>query len=93
MGCGGSAGGVRWSHRHDVERDNMNIKVQYADKISIVAVMNSGIENAESHVLTFHAYSDTMKARVLEDIARGVKVNVFLTDDEPHAGEWLEKPL
>jgi hypothetical protein len=41
--------------------------------------------------VTFHAFSDTMKARVLELIAKGnERVLLRVTDETPRTGEWME---
>lgn len=69
----------------------MNIKVQMPEKVSTNALIESGLINGG--VLTFHAYSDEMKARVLELIAKGENVLVSQTDQAPRKGEWIEPHL
>lgn len=75
----------------------MNLKIQLPKAFSLnahVKTMTSTKTAAEQDlVTTFHAYSDTMKARVLEAIAQGEEVIVKPTDDEPRDGEWLEKRM
>ena len=41
--------------------------------------------------LTFHAYSDEMKARVLEQFLKSpAKIGVSFSDESPRNGEWYE---
>jgi hypothetical protein len=68
----------------------MNLKVQRTDDhVTANAMINSGWRR-EGDVLTFIAYSDTMKARVLEKIAAGWPYRVTVTDDPAVDGEWFE---
>lgn len=68
----------------------MNIKVQLPDRISTAALIESGI-HIKGQCVTFHAFSDTMKARVLELIAKGnERVLLRVTDETPRTGEWME---
>jgi hypothetical protein len=68
----------------------MNLKVQRTDDaVTTTAMINSGWRQ-EGDVLTFHAYSDTMKARVLEKIAAGWPYRVTITDEKAVDGEWFE---
>lgn len=72
----------------------MNIKVQLPNRRPTVeAFTESGFENARVNVLTFHAFSDTMKARLLEYIAKGEVVWVQPTEEPFRTGEWLEPPM
>lgn len=64
-----------------------NIKVQVPG-----ASTSSGIPK-EGEVLTFMAFSDNMKARVLEWIASGDTIVVTLTDEPVRTGEWYEPPF
>lgn len=68
----------------------MNLKVQRTDDhLTAAALINSGWRK-DGDVLTFIAYSDTMKARVLEKIAAGWPYRVTVTTDKPVDGEWFE---
>ena len=71
----------------------MNLKIQLPDKITGAAFINQGIlsDFNKGRCLTFHAFSDTMKARVLEMIAQGEKVTVSVTNEAPKTGEWMEE--
>jgi hypothetical protein len=69
----------------------MNIKVQLPDKVSANSMIESGIKS--EGILTFHAYSQEMKARVLEMIAKGERVIVKPCEEPRRNGEWLEKPM
>jgi hypothetical protein len=66
------------------------IKVQIIGAISTKSIVNSGFDKIQ-HPLTFHAYSDTMKARVLESYLKYPdKFVLSFTDETPCAGEWYE---
>lgn len=70
----------------------MNLKVQFTDgRRSIAGLINSGLTS--EGVLTFHAYSDTMKARLLEKMAHGYPIKVFPTNEKPRNGEWFEPKM
>lgn len=74
----------------------MNIKVQLFGKTSTNAQINSGIESDfEKNPLTFIAFSDTMKARVLENFLKSpLKIGISIyDDDDPKTGEWHEKAI
>ena len=71
----------------------MNLKVQYLDEMQLVPIPDSDPPNWETHVLTFHAINSTTKALILHDIARGEKVRVTETDEEPREDLWIEKPM
>ena len=68
----------------------MNLKVQRTDDhVTAAAMINSGYRR-DGDVLTFIAYSDTMKVRVLEKIASGWPYRVTVTTDRAVDGEWFE---
>jgi len=69
------------------------IKVQLPGRTSIQAIVNARYDGKDENYsgdLTFHAYSDEMKARVLEQIAKGLQAVLTEVQDEPRDGEWLE---
>lgn len=76
------------------KENTMNLIVQLPDEFSLQAHVRQGISTKQSAddclYTTFYAYSDEMKSRVLELIARGHHVAVHMTEDEPCDGEWLE---
>jgi hypothetical protein len=66
------------------------IKVQIIGGISTKSIVKSGFDKIQ-HPLTFHAYSDAMKARVLESYLKNPdKFVLSFTDETPCAGEWHE---
>jgi hypothetical protein len=69
------------------------IKVQFLGTATEDSIAEFGIE-ATIHPLTFHAYSDEMKARVFENmVALGteeIEIAVSFTDAAPRTGEWHE---
>jgi hypothetical protein len=68
------------------------LKVQRTDgQITANALVSSGFPKP-GHVLTFIAYSNEMKARILEQIANGAPYRAFATNDKPRNGEWFELP-
>ena len=68
----------------------MNIKVQIINGASVKSVVESGFEDAQNP-LTFHAFSDTMKARILENFLKSpAQIAISLTDEAPRIGEWHE---
>lgn len=72
------------------------IKVQIVGGVSTKSAIESGFD-ATQHPLTFHAYSDTMKARILESYLKNPdKIVLSLTDEIARDGEWhepiVEKP-
>lgn len=76
-------------HRH-----KMNIKCQMPIGYkSTNSLIESGIESDDTRVVTFHAFSPSFKAAVLERIASGTKIKTMLTTDEPRSGEWLEEEM
>lgn len=67
------------------------IKVQVIGAVSTKSAIESGIE-ATVEPLTFHAYSDRMKARVLESfLVSGGTIGLSFTDEFPREGEWHEE--
>jgi len=71
---------------------SQNVKVQLPSRYPSDRVLLTRIPEV-GEVFTFHAFSDAMKARVLELIASGQNVVVSLTDENPRTGEWFEKPI
>lgn len=67
-----------------------NIKVQIPNAISSASILESGTKGIENKMLTFHAFSDKMKACVLERIAAGDKLIISITNEAPRVGEWME---
>ena len=71
----------------------MIIKVQLPKtSISVSSILESGLPK-ENQRLTFLAYSNEMKARVLELIASGKDVLVASYDGPKRDGEWFEDSL
>lgn len=69
----------------------MKIKVQILDYVSSSATINSGIKK-ENEVVTFIAFSDTMKARILENFLKSpLKIGISIFDGEAKTGEWHEE--
>lgn len=67
----------------------MNIKVQIDNVLSAKSLLASGIENAHKPV-TFIAYSDAMKARVLQRFLEGrERIGLCLCEGRKD-GEWRE---
>ena len=72
---------------------SFNLKVQRTDRYATAAaIIESGLPEPDA-VLTFIAYSDEMKARVLEGLASGVPYRVTKTQEEARDGEWFEPLL
>ena len=68
----------------------MIIKVQLPKtSVSVSAILESGLPT-ENQRLTFLAYSDEMKARVLDLIVSGKDILVSSYDGPPRDGEWFE---
>lgn len=66
------------------------IKVQIIGGVSTKSAIESGIDSIH-YPLTFHAYSDTMKARILESYLKNPeKIVLSLTDEIARDGEWHE---
>ena len=67
------------------------IKVQIIGGVSTKSSIESGLDNTQ-HPLTFHAYSDAMKARILESyLDNPQKIVLSFTDEPPRDGEWHER--
>lgn len=67
-----------------------NIKVQIINGASVKSVVESGFD-AAMEPLTFHAFSDTMKARILENFIKSpAKIGISFTNETPRTGEWHE---
>lgn len=67
----------------------MVLKVKMPGRISAAAILNSGVPK-EGQALTFHAYSDQVKASVLGKIATGQNIQVSWCYETPRQGEWFE---
>lgn len=71
----------------------MKIKVQILGYHSTNSLINSGVENvgSETNPFTFIAFSDTMKARVLEQFMKSpLKIGLSIFDGKSKTGEWHE---
>lgn len=67
----------------------MIIKVQIEKLASVTSVI--GDMNNCHLPLTFHAYSDEMKARMLEQFVKSpARIGISICDDIPRNGEWHE---
>lgn len=71
------------------------IKVQIIGGVSTRSVIENRqaieVEFRNQNPLTFHAYSDEMKARILEQMLKSpAKIGISFTDEEPRTGEWHE---
>ena len=71
------------------------IKVQVINGASVSSVVNTYEQHGDYPVgewpLTFHAFSDTMKARILENMIKSpARIGISFTDEEPRTGEWHE---
>ena len=71
----------------------MNLKVQMPGKLTAAALMNSSLGFNEGKCFTFHAFSEKMKARVLEQIALGQNIIVRETMEAPKTSEWMEEKM
>lgn len=66
------------------------IKVQIVGCMSVKSAIESGFD-AVSQPLTFHAFSEEMKARVLERfLGSPAKIGISYTNETPRTGEWHE---
>lgn len=66
------------------------IKVQIIGGVSVKSAVESGFDLA-AEPLTFHAYSDSMKARILENFLKSPAcIGISFTDETPRNGEWHE---
>ena len=69
----------------------MVLRVQFTDgSLSVKAIIEHGLPK-DGEVLTFHARSDEMKARVLEAISKGAKLKVSVVDGDFITGEWFQE--
>ena len=69
----------------------MNIKVQVIEGASVKSAIESGFD-AMKNPLTFIAYSDQMKARVLENFLKSpAKIGLSIYDGPRKDGEWHEE--
>lgn len=66
----------------------MNIKVQI-ESFSTSSILNCGLPK-EGELLTFIAYSDLMKGKILELICKGQKLWLSFTYEKKD-GEWHEE--
>lgn len=67
----------------------MNIKVQFTDGRLCTDAESFPLDGER---LTFHAYSDEMKARLFEKLALGLPIVFKITDEKPKKGSWYEQP-
>lgn len=68
------------------------IKVQLIGKVTVKSITSSRPEKIHLP-LTFHAYTDTMKARIFESLINpknNGKIAISFTDEKPRNGEWHE---
>lgn len=67
------------------------IKVQIVNGASVSSVIGASNIDDAKNPLTFHAFSDAMKARILEQFIKSdAKIGISFTDDKPRTGEWHE---
>jgi len=67
------------------------IRVQIDGGVSVKSAVECGIEAATSKPLTFLAYSDMMKARVLESFLKSPsKIGLSIHNGSRRDGEWHE---
>ena len=71
----------------------MILKVQYDSAVPTTSAIHKYGFPQEGEVLTFLAYSDAMKARVLELIAQGQKLTISVYNGKQKDGEWYELPV
>lgn len=72
----------------------MNIKVQIFGDISVNSVCGANNLNDCLNPLTFIAFSDKMKARVLEQFIKSPnKIGLSITDEPNRTGEWHESSV
>jgi hypothetical protein len=68
----------------------MKIKVQIEGGASVQSIVASGVENIDKPQ-TFIAFSETMKARVLEQFLQSpLKIGLSIFNGESKTGEWHE---
>ena len=69
----------------------MLIKVQIVNSASVKSALEADTIEKTREPLTFHAYSDAMKARMLEQFLKSpAKIGISICDDAPRNGEWHE---
>jgi hypothetical protein len=73
----------------------MKIKVQIYGGASVTSLLSGGIsDDSLQNPLTFIAYSDAMKARVLENFLKSpAKIDLSFFDGPAKDGEWHEPPI
>lgn len=68
----------------------MNLKVQVIGRVSVKSAVESGFEEIKNP-LTFHAFTDEFKARVLEYFLKSpAQIAISITDEDFRDGEWHE---
>jgi hypothetical protein len=69
------------------------IKVQVVGCASVASILNTdNFEDSLNKPLTFHAFSDEMKARILENLIKSkCRIGISFTDEPARTGEWHEK--
>ena len=72
----------------------MYIKIQYK-KLTVNSLIESGFENLDNKLLTYHAFSNKMKAKILEGLltlTEGSEIHLTIMNDEQQkTGEWQEE--
>ncbi len=72
----------------------MKIKVQIFKAPSNAALVNPKTKAIDKLPVTFIAFSDQMKARILENFLKSpLKIGISVYDGPDETGEWLEKPV
>jgi hypothetical protein len=68
------------------------IKVQIIGGASASSIVNTNnFTDSYEMPLTFHAFSDLMKARIIENMIKSpCKIGISFTDETPRIGEWHE---
>lgn len=77
-----------------MNRPSVVLKVQIANgRLTDAAIENSCRLPKEGELVTFHVYSNTMKAIILDMVMQGQSYHIAITDEEPRHGEWFEAPM
>jgi hypothetical protein len=77
-----------------MNRSSVVLKVQIANgRLTDAAIDNSGRLPKEGELVTFHVYSNTMKAIILDMVMQGQSYHIAITDEKPRHGEWFEAPM
>ena len=77
-----------------IPRHDMKIKVQLFKQPTTAALVNPKTKAIDKLPVTFIAFSDEMKARVLENFLKAsIKIGISVYDGPVETGEWLEKPV